>query len=303
MISITRATASAGYLESLVNDKYLTDGGESPGVWLRTRANPFGLRGRVERHELEALLRGYHPKTGEKLVQNAGKFGPGKYSRNCGLHMTFNMSKSESVAYAFASSEDRKKMERAFFRAVERTFTEFIPTFTHCRLGDGQKQKAVLTQTAGYFHLTSRHGDPQPHWHTITSSECLGPDGKIRAFVSKDFYRAKMELGVYFRLAKEQEFTREMGMEFYRPQNSKGEKKTWTEVKGVDRHLCKLFSTRRSQIDAQLAEKSYSSAAASAVATILTPQKGKSPPAKPALCSLEGKGRIARLFYRCPSGL
>lgn len=122
------------------------------------------------------------------------------------------------------------------------------------------------------------------HAHVLVPNLGLCPDGITRALVSKYFYDHKLDCGAYFRLALEQE-CRDLGIEFHRPLDAKGEQKQFTEVKGIPDEVRRQFSKRRAQIDQQLDSKGLASAAAAAVATLQTRHGKEVVPARPELFS------------------
>ena len=78
---------------------------------------------------------------------------------------------------------------------------------------------------------------------------------------------------------------RDLGIEFHRPLDAKGEQKQFTEVKGIPDEVRRQFSKRRAQIDQQLDSKGLASAAAAAVATLQTRHGKEVVPARPELFS------------------
>ena len=97
MLSLSAMTSGKGhYYTNLAREDYYLNGGEAPGEWLGRTPQKLGLRGEVEKDQLASLLEGFHPKTGEKLVQNAGKT-KGDRARQAGVDLTFSAPKTVSV--------------------------------------------------------------------------------------------------------------------------------------------------------------------------------------------------------------
>ena len=131
-------------------------------------------------------------------------------------------------------------MEAAFQRAVERTIREYIEKeVARCRLRDGTEVVAKIL-AAMFIHTVSREGDMHYHGHVLLPSVGLCPDGNTRALVSKNFFDHKLDAGAYFRVCLEQE-TRELGLQFYRPLNAKGELKSYSAGGGNPRACSPTF--------------------------------------------------------------
>ncbi|MDE1545718.1 relaxase domain-containing protein [Dechloromonas agitata] len=62
------AGSMAAYYEGLAKEDYYTNGGEPPGKWIGHGAERMGLDGEVKEGELRAAFHGYHPRTGEAIV-------------------------------------------------------------------------------------------------------------------------------------------------------------------------------------------------------------------------------------------
>ena len=108
----------------------------------------------------------------------------------------------------------------------------------------GQKMVA-----ATFRHDTSRNLDPQLHTHCVIANIVQGEEGKWRTMVNDGLYREKMAIGAIYR-AELAEGLRELGY---------GIEKTHTdgrfEIAGVPRNVIEAFSTRRTEIEAAMAER------------------------------------------------
>src|SRR5438045_1198 len=71
MLSVAKLTpGQEGYYERSVADDlddYYAGRGESPGIWTGRGAAELGLEGVVEDGQLRTLIRGDHPRSGDKL--------------------------------------------------------------------------------------------------------------------------------------------------------------------------------------------------------------------------------------------
>ena len=244
----------ADYYERLAKEDYYANGGEPPGRWIGQHAERLGLSGNVQKGELGAALRGFHPTTGEALAKNAGDKHAGGYD------LTFSAPKSVSVIWSAADQDTRKLISEAQQRAVESALAKaerdgaFRTRHGHDGLDKHDYTGGLVVAT--YEHSTSRNGDPQLHTHAIVSN--ITPDGRTLDF---DTY-SKMALGAAFRAELAQEMQK-LGFTVERDKSS-------FRIAGVAKELEKDMSSRRAEILAELKERGMSGGKASAAATLAT---------------------------------
>src|SRR5262249_24387028 len=134
---------------------YWHKGGEAPGKWFENNAaRGFGLSGTIDREVIERMFDGYHPTTGQELAQNAGK------PKRCAAYdCTLSVPKDVSPMLACASFEDRKRIEAALERAVDRTLAFINEHAGWTRKGKGGVEREQVDVLFGkYRHVTSRDG-------------------------------------------------------------------------------------------------------------------------------------------------
>ena len=200
---------------------------------------------------LAKVLAGFHPKTGKRLVQNAGAA-----KRIMAFDMTFSPRKEYSLAYAAASGEDRRKMTEAMHKARDKALA-LIAAGVNTRAGaqgsrhvdiDGLIVRAV-------DHIDSREGEPQWHCHAIVANVALDKEGKFRTLDPRALFRRSGSL----QEAAQEVFARELargmqaldlGIERRRVLDAHGRDtgKVANVIVGVDQETCDAFSTRRKQI-------------------------------------------------------
>ncbi len=113
MLRVTTLHASSAAATAAYYAKYLTAApGEVPGTWSGRQANRFGLTGRVEQEQLEALLSGRDPVSGTGL----GRELVDRYTSDgrvvravAGFDATFSAPKSLSVWWALTG--DRRLLD------------------------------------------------------------------------------------------------------------------------------------------------------------------------------------------------
>jgi len=205
MLSISSRNASASgiraYLEGERDganrgpEDYYTESGQAQGRWLGSGAKALGLDGNVGEQAFDHLAAGFHPESGEALVQRAGD------AHRPGWDMTFSAPKSVSVVWGIAEREQREVIERAHTHAVERTlaFAEEQQLFITRRGHDGIERQTARPVIATYVHGTSREADPQLHTHAFVLNVAERSDGSYGTLETKPLYEWKMALGAAYR--------------------------------------------------------------------------------------------------------
>lgn len=270
MLSISAVKGVKYYLDLSQGDYYLK-GGEPPGHWLGRGASLLGLSGEVEREKLEELSGGFHPFSGEKLVQNAGRTsGRGHHP---GWDFTFSAPKSVSLAWALSDPATREAITAAHEKAVRFAFSYLESEAGMSRVGQGGTDRLPATLVAAAFrHGTSRAQDPQLHTHVVVANVAIGKDGESRTVFAKPLFEHKMTAGALYRaeLASELERLRFTIDEWRHRDPQKQRTHSWFEVAEVPLHVTEYFSTRRREILAALAERGLNSAEAAKVAALDT---------------------------------
>lgn len=248
------------YYLQLAREDYYLNGGEPPGLWRGTGAGDLGLSGVVEGRALTLLLEGAHPQDGHPLTQVQG----GKRRHRPGWDLTFSAPKSVSVLWSMADDAARPALQEIHFAAVKAGLGYLEDEIAVTRTGKaGRNREPAGIVAATFEHHTSRAQDPQLHTHALVINVCTDADGRTRTLESPSLYRSKMAAGAVYRAELSALLEREFGLSCVR-------RGSVFEVAGVSESVMREFSKRRAQIEKALAEVGYSSAAASAVATLNT---------------------------------
>jgi Ti-type conjugative transfer relaxase TraA len=238
-------------------EDYYSESGNQAGQWIGRGADALGLT-TYKREHFEAVLAGRHPQTGEQL----GRVG-GTGARRPGYDLTFSAPKSVSAIWAVADSTRRTEIELAQAKAVESTLLYIEKNLLVGRRGKaGAEVENVEMVAATFQHGTSRAGDPDLHTHSIIANLARRSDGSFGAIEAADLYKHKMMLGAIYR-AQLAEQLRELGYEIQADKDS-------FKVAHVPDELCKQWSSRRSQIEAALAERGIESAKSAEIAALST---------------------------------
>ena len=267
--SDTSAAAVAKYLET-TGAYYAQDGQSANGnpvlpaaEWLDSPAvaqmslNAPGRTQEEQNSDLAKLLAGYHPTTGEKLVQNAGK-----PDRCMAFDLTFSPRKEYSLAFVAAKPDERDEMTAVFHRARDKALA-LISDGLNTRAGKGGKRHVGIEGliVRAVDHIDSREGEPQWHCHALIANVALDRDGKYRTVDP----RALMKRSGSLQEAAQEVFARELargfqamtiGIERKRVLDAHGRDtgKVANTIIGVDQETCDVFSTRRKQILKGLAD-------------------------------------------------
>ena len=175
----------------------------------------------------------------------------GEIDHRPGRDLTFSAPKSVSIA-AFIGG-DRRIVE-AHDRAVAATLAWVEKNAAETRMKDPETgrmgrvggQKIVA---ATFRHDTSRNLDPQLHTHAVLANMLKGPDGKWRSMANEKLYGSKMLLGALYR----SELAASLARLGYGIEKTHADGRF--EIAGVARETIEAFSTRRTEIEAAMAER------------------------------------------------
>src|SRR4051795_4604286 len=227
-------------VSSGVEDYYL-GGPEADGIWAGAGASALGLRGTVGARELDRVLNGEHPASGEPL-------GRVLTARVPGFDLTFSAPKSVSVLFGTGDDKLRAVLRDAHDRAVidalgymerEAAVTRRGPGGAHVIAGNG-------LVAAAFRHRTSRAGDPQLHTHVLVANLTLGADGQWSTLDGRRIYAHAKTAGYLYEVRLRAELTRALGVEWTPVRNG------IADIAGVPTSVLRAFSRRRTEIEAEL---------------------------------------------------
>ncbi|MFO0787076.1 MAG: MobF family relaxase [Phycisphaerales bacterium] len=231
------ADAAKSYFK---RDDYLSEFGESPGVWFGTGARRLGLTGVAAGSAFDRLCDNLHPVTGEKLTPRM------KANRRPGFDWSFDVPKSVSLAHALGGDD---RIVEAFTQAVLETLAEMEQRVrTRVRV-DGQNSDRETANIVGtyFLHQTARPvngvADPQLHIHAYVMNQTHDPiedRWKALEIVAVKEQASYYEAGFHARLARN---LRQLGYDIA----SNGR---YFEIAGIPPTAIRKFSRRRALIDA-----------------------------------------------------
>jgi conjugative relaxase-like TrwC/TraI family protein len=273
MLSVAKLTRGLeGYYERSVADgldDYYAGRGESRGIWTGRGARTLELEGVVQDGELGKLIRGVHPHTGKKLrshyrprriaIERIDPFtgertlDVKKLAAVAGFDLVFSPPKSVSLLHALGDEQTRRAVQEAHLSAWQAALAYLEEEACVTRRG----KNGVLREHAGgfvaaaYQHRTSRSQDPHLHTHVIVANMARTPsDGKWRALDGEPILKSyRLAAGYLYQAHLRAELTRSLGVEFDQP------RKGMAELRHVPREVIREFSTRRVQVEEELARR------------------------------------------------
>ena len=252
--TLAKAASADYYIQSQASyrpvDEYYASGEEPDGLWW----NPTGVTGRqgspianghvIDSADFYKLYNGFHPKTGEKLTQNAGSA-----TRCPAYDLTFNADKSVSALWAVAPPELRSRIEDAHNDAVRTALADTIEK--HCsytRIRERNRDIRIVPadlMAALFQHGASRSGDPHLHTHCVILNVARAHhDGRYRAVHGGPLYCWQKAAGAVYRAEVAWLLRERLGIEM----EVHGKKNAYTRVAGIPEGLVKDWSKRNIHI-------------------------------------------------------
>lgn len=235
---------------SRVDDYYSGSAKEPPGRWYvgpaedGTRSTELGIVSGAafvvtddvdDSAAFAALVDGYNPRTGQAMVQNAGK-----HARIAIHDWTCSAPKSVSVAWSQADAELRAAIDIAQEHGA-RAFLDVLSSKSYSRRGkDGIVKVAAPLRGAVFDHGSSRENDPQKHTHCVAFNATERTDGTTGAVETLELMRWQGAAASIYHATLAWDL-RQLGFQIERRENL-------FEIAGVPEHVCQAFSQRRQQI-------------------------------------------------------
>ncbi|MDQ3876984.1 MAG: relaxase domain-containing protein, partial [Actinomycetota bacterium] len=243
-------------------EDYYTGSGEAPGYWLASGSRELGLEGTVAEDQLRAVLNGFHPSTGARLMN--GKLT--KRQRVPGFDLTFRVPKSVSLLHALGDKEASNEAASAHDAAVAAALRYLERQASGARRGKGGKTRIGSDGfiAAAFRHRTSRAGDPLLHTHVLVANLVKGQDGRWGALDARQLYLQAKTAGYLYQAQLRCELSRRLGVE-WGPVRSGA-----ADLEGIPRSVIRAFSTRRAEIEAGVGEAQIDDADATQFAAVMT---------------------------------
>jgi conjugative relaxase-like TrwC/TraI family protein len=248
------------YLDQVASgiEDYYAGAGEAQGRWLAS-ASVLGLEGVVDADALRAVLSALDPTNSYKLV-------PTNNRKIAGFDLTFSAPKSVSVLWALGDPGVNLAVRDAHEAAVAAAVDYMERHAAFGRRGHGGLETMATEGfiAAGFRHRTSRNADPQLHTHVLVANVALGADGRWGTLDARHLYKQRMAAGHLYQVELRHRLTRTLGVSWTPVERGTA------EVAGMPPVVLRAFSTRRIEIEEELAIAGMTSPAAAAVAALST---------------------------------
>ena len=251
------------YLETVASgaEDYYIGRGEAPGRWLGTMTAELGLDGRVSADDLRQVLAGVDPISGDRFARGGERRVPG-------FDLTFCAPKSVSVLWGLGDREVSAVVRAAHDRSVDAALAYLEEQACWSRRGTNGfvALRGDGFVAAAFRHRTSRAGDPHLHSHVVVANATRSDDGRWGALDARHLYLHAKTAGYLYEAHLRAELSVELGVEWTPVVNG------IADIVGIPSTVLDRFSTRRHEIEAELAERGESSARAAQYAVLETRQ-------------------------------
>jgi len=212
--------------------------------WFGEGSRELGLDGEVSEEAFRALCRGEDPAGGRLIAPRLSRdpeSGELVESRRAGNDCTFSAPKSVSIAYAAGVDGVKEAHDAAVLSVLEHLEEHYC----HYRSPEGFRIGKLVA--AKFDHATSRNIDPQLHSHVFVVNAVRTPEG-WRANEPRAIFQDQKSLGLLYR----QELIRELEARGFGVKIL-DRSQLFFELAGVDPRLIEYFSSRRVEIEEQVA--------------------------------------------------
>ncbi|MGZ4753435.1 MAG: MobF family relaxase [Acidimicrobiia bacterium] len=292
------------YLETVATgaEDYYVGRGEAPGRWLGTMGTELGLDGQVGAETLREILAGHDPSTGEPLARS-------RHRRVPGFDLTFCAPKSVSVLWGLGNWETSREVRAAHEASVGAALGYLEAEACWSRRGTNGivALRGDGFVAAGFRHRTSRAGDPHLHTHVLVANTTRSADGLWGALDARHLYLHAKTAGYLYEAQLRAELSARLGVAWGPVVNG------IADVEGIPAAVLDRFSTRRREIEAEMAARGVSSVRAAQYA-VLDTRQAKNYDVEPSLLHARWTEQAAELGWHpdqlesavlqaCPSAL
>ena len=172
-----------------------------------------------------------------------------------GYDLTFSPVKSVSALWAIAPRELAEAIAGCHEEAVRDTIGWLEKHAAYTRRGANGIAQVDTTGliAAAFTHRDSRAGDPDLHTHVAVSNKVCTADGRWLSLDGRAVYRNKVAASEHYNTRLEAQLTERVGVRFAERGDAVDGRREVREIVGVDSGLLRRWSSRRGDIEAELA--------------------------------------------------
>jgi len=241
MLAVANVRTAGGAANYFAADNYYTRAdADRSGHWFGNGAERLGLSGEVDAATFEAILKGFLP--------DGNRVGSDNRPHRPGTDLTFNLPKSWSII-ALVGGDSR--IVEAYADAVRETLAWAEKNLAETRMEVRGREKVVATGNivaALFVHDTNRNQEPNAHIHAVVANVTQGPDGKWRALRNDRLWEHNTLLNA-MTMARFRHSVEGLGYEAG-PVGKHGN----FEAAHVPKEVRDMFSTRRAEVLAAVAQ-------------------------------------------------
>lgn len=192
--------------------------------------------------------------TDKQLVAFIARESKPKSNSVAGFDMVFTPPKSMSLAWGLGDNTLREGVQKAHEAAIGDVVKFLEDQVVMTRRGrNGVRQIDIdggLIATK-FRHWDSRSGDPNLHDHLVISNRVKGSDGQWSAIDGRTLYQWNVAASELYNAKLAEHLESELGLVCV-PDATKSELSPVMEIAGINREMVEQFSSRRSEISAEL---------------------------------------------------
>lgn len=192
--------------------------------------------------------------TDKQLVAFIARESKPQSNSVAGFDMVFTPPKSVSLAWGLGDKTLREGVQKAHEAAIGDVVNFLEDQVVMTRRGrNGVRQIDIeggLIATK-FRHWDSRSGDPNLHDHLVISNRVKGADGRWSAIDGRTLYAWNVAASELYSAKLAEHLESELGLVCV-PDAAKSELSPVMEIAGFDREMMERFSSRRSEISAEL---------------------------------------------------
>lgn len=192
--------------------------------------------------------------TDKQLVAFIARESKPKSNSVAGYDMVFTPPKSVSMAWGLGDESLREGVQQAHEAAISDVVKFLEEQVIMTRRGAGGARQIDIDGgliATKFRHYDSRSGDPNLHDHLVISNRVKGSDGQWSSIDGRTLYAWNVAASELYNAKLAEHLESELGLVCV-PDAAKSELSPVMEIAGINREMVERFSSRRSEISAEL---------------------------------------------------